>query len=287
MSILGIDLGGTNVRVGRVKNDSIEKIATTKITSDGTEEIILNEICQTIDNVIQTDVKGIGVGVPSVIDIKNGIVYDVQNIPSWKEVHLKEYLEKKYNIPTYINNDANCFAVGEKYFGKAKEYENVVGLIIGTGLGAGLILNNKLYSGQNCGAGEFGMITFKEHNYEYYCSGQFFSLGHSIKGTILYEMAKRSESKALQIFSEFGSNLGEAIKLILYTIDPQMIVLGGSLSKSFAFFKESMWKSVNKFEYKRSLDNLKIECTEVKDIAVLGAAALYFDAQKKNLNDRR
>lgn len=287
MSILGIDLGGTNVRVGRVKNDSIEKIATTKITSDGTEEIILNEICQTIDNVIQTDVKGIGVGVPSVIDIKNGIVYDVQNIPSWKEVHLKEYLEKKYNIPTYINNDANCFAAGEKYFGKAKEYENVVGLIIGTGLGAGLILNNKLYSGQNCGAGEFGMITFKEHNYEYYCSGQFFSLGYSIEGTILYEMAKRSESKALQIFSEFGSNLGEAIKLILYSIDPQMIVLGGSLSKSFAFFKESMWKSVNTFEYKRSLDNLKIECTEVKDIAVLGAAALYFDAQKKNLNDRR
>ena len=281
MSILGIDIGGTNVRVGRVKNDSIEKIVATKITSDGTEGIVIKEICQTIDNVIQNDVKGIGVGVPSVIDIKNGIVYDVQNIPSWKEVHLKEFLEKKYNIPAYINNDANCFAAGEKYFGKAKEYENVVGLIIGTGLGAGLILNNKLYSGQNCGAGEFGMISFKEHNYEYYCSGQFFSQCYSIEGTILYEMARRSELKALQIFSEFGCNLGEAIKLILYSIDPQMIILGGSLSKSFKYFKESMWKSVNKFEYKHSLDNIRIESTEVKDIAVLGAAALYLDAQKK------
>jgi glucokinase len=281
MSILGIDLGGTNVRAGRVKNESIEKITTSKITSDGAEELVLKEICQTIDNVIQTDVIGIGVGVPSIVDTEEGIVYDVQNIPSWKEVHLKVYLEKRYNLPVYVNNDANCFVAGEKYFGNAKDFENVVGLIIGTGLGAGLILNNKLYSGKNCGAGEFGMISFKEHNYEYYCSGQFFSQCYSIEGTILYDMAKRSESKALQIFSEFGCNLGEAIKLILYSIDPQMIILGGSLSKSFEFYKESMWKSVNKFEYKRSLDNLKIGCTEIKDIAVLGAAALYLDAQQK------
>jgi glucokinase len=281
MSILGIDLGGTNVRAGRVKNESIEKITTSKITSDGAEELVLKEICQTIDNVIQTDVKGIGVGVPSIVDTEEGIVYDVQNIPSWKEVHLKDYLEKKYNLPVYINNDANCFVAGEKYFGNAKDFENVVGLIIGTGLGAGLILNNKLYSGKNCGAGEFGMISFKEHNYEYYCSGQFFSQCYSIEGSLLYEMAKRGEPKALQIFSEFGSNLGEAIKLILYSIDPQMIILGGSLSKSFEYFKESMWKSVNKFEYRRSLDNLKIGCTEIKDIAVLGAAALYLDAQQK------
>jgi glucokinase len=281
MSILGIDLGGTNVRAGRVKNESIEKITTSKITSDGAEELVLKEICQTIDNVIQTDVKGIGVGVPSIVDTEEGIVYDVQNIPSWKEVHLKDYLEKKYNLPVYINNDANCFVAGEKYFGNAKDFENVVGLIIGTGLGAGLILNNKLYSGKNCGAGEFGMISFKEHNYEYYCSGQFFSQCYSIEGSLLYEMAKRGEPKALQIFSEFGSNLGEAIKLILYSIDPQMIILGGSLSKSFEYFKESMWKSVNKFEYRRSLENLKIGCTEIKDIAVLGAAALYLDAQQK------
>jgi glucokinase len=278
MSMLGIDLGGTNVRVGRVKNDSIEKITTNQITSLGTEEVVLEEICKTIDDVIQSDVKGIGVGVPSVIDVENGIVYDVQNIPSWKEVHLKEYLEKKYNLPTYINNDANCFVAGEKYFGKAKEYENVVGLIIGTGLGAGLILNNNLYSGKNCGAGEFGVIPYREYNYEYYCSGQFFSQCYSIEGSLLFEKAKKGEFRALQIFSEYGCNLGEVIKLILYSIDPQLIILGGSLSKSFDFFKQPMWDSIHKFEYKRYLNQLKIECSEVKDIAVLGAAALYLDA---------
>ncbi len=95
----------------------------------------------------------------------------------------------------------------------------------------------------------------------------------------MYEAAKNKDSKALKIFSEFGSNLGEAIKLVMYSIDPQIIVLGGSLTKSFEFFKETMWKSINDFEYKQALKKIKIECSEIKDIAVLGAAALYLDAQ--------
>ncbi len=280
MSIIGIDLGGTNVRSGRVNKSSIDDIASKKITSNGSEEIILNEICETVDKVIQSDVTGIGVGVPSVVDTKRGIVYGVQNIPSWQEVYLKDFLEKKYNLPTYVNNDANCFAAGEKYFGKAKEYDNAVGLIIGTGLGAGLILNNKLYSGTNCGAGEFGTISFREHNYEYYCSGQYFLQQYSTDGAALFEASKKGDANALKIFSEFGSNLGEAIKLIMYSVDPQIIVLGGSLSKSFEFFQETMWKSINDFEYKQALKKFKIECTEIKDIAVLGAAALYLDAQR-------
>ena len=280
MSLLGIDLGGTNVRVGRVNKNSIEELTSAKITAGGAEKLILNEICNEIDKVIQTDVTGIGVGVPSVVDTERGIVYGVQNIPSWKEVYLKDYLEKKYSIPTYVNNDANCFAAGEKYFGKAKDYINAVGLIIGTGLGAGLILNGKLYSGANCGAGEFGTISFREHNYEYYCSGQYFLQRYSTNGAALSESAKNNDTKALKIFSEFGSNLGEAIKLVMYSIDPQIIILGGSLTKSFQFFKQTMWNSVNDFEYKPALKKIKIECSEINDIAVLGAAALYLDANK-------
>ena len=148
------------------------------------------------------DVTGIGVGVPSVVDTEKGIVYGVQNIPSWQEVYLKEFLENKYNLPTYVNNDANCFAAGEKYFGKAKEYENAVGLIIGTGLGAGLILNDRLYSGTNCGAGEFGTISFRGHNYEYYCSGQYFIQHYSTDGAALFESARSKDTKALKILGK-------------------------------------------------------------------------------------
>jgi len=281
MSLIGIDLGGTNVRSGRVNNRSIENISIKKITANGSKEIILNEICETIDEVIQADVSGIGVGVPSVVDTEKGIVYGVQNIPSWQEVYLKDFLEKKYNLPTYVNNDANCFAAGEKYFGKAKDYDNAVGLIIGTGLGAGLILNGKLFSGSNCGAGEFGTISFREHNYEYYCSGQYFVQCYSTDGALLFQKAKSGDEEALRIFSEFGSNLGEAIKLVMYSIDPQIIILGGSLSKSFQFFNNTMRQSVNDFEYKQALKKIKIVCSEIIDIAVLGAAALYLDAQHK------
>jgi glucokinase len=279
MSLIGIDLGGTNVRVGKVNSNAVEQINSARLLEKQNQNSVLEQIYNAIDEVIDKEVKGIGVGVPSVVDTINGIVYDVQNIPSWKEVPLKKLLEEKYNIPTYINNDANCFAVGEKHFGKGKGYQDIVGLIAGTGLGSGLIFNNKLYAGRNCGAGEFGMLPFKDHNFEYYCCGQFFTNIYNLKGEEVYTLAETGDKKSMKIFEEFGSNLGEAIKVILYSVDPQIIVLGGSTSKSFKYFKEAMWKIIETFEYKKSLTNLKIEVSEIKEIAILGAAALYLDSQ--------
>jgi len=279
MALIGIDLGGTNVRVGKVSYNSVEEINVRRLTDKTNQDRVLKQIFNSIDQVIDKNVEGIGVGVPSVVDTENGIVYDVQNIPSWREVHLKKLLEGKYNIPVYINNDANCFAVGEKYFGKAKEYNNIVGLIIGTGLGSGLILNNKLYSGRNCGAGEFGMLPFKNKNFEYYCSGQFFENVYNQKGEEIFKLAKAGDNNSLGIFKEFGLNIGEAIKAILFAVDPQIIVLGGSISNSFQYFNKSMWKTIETFEYKKSLENLKIEVSELSDAAILGAAALYLDSK--------
>src|SRR5690606_24955530 len=116
--------------------------------------------------------------VPSVVDVDKGIVYDVQNIPSWKEVPLKAIMEERYGVPVQVNNDANCFALGEKYFGQGRDSKAFIGLTLGTGLGAGIILNDKLYAGPNCGAGEFGMVPYLDYHYEYYASGQFFTLLH-------------------------------------------------------------------------------------------------------------
>lgn len=242
---------------------------------------IVKQIYGVIDPLMQKGLKGIGVGVPSVVDLGRGVVYDVQNIPSWKRVPLKAFLEKRYRIPAYINNDANCFAVGEKYFGQAKAYRHVVGLIVGTGLGAGVIANGRLYSGANCGAGEFGMISYKNHNYEYYCSGQFFQNVYKTSGKELFERAKSGEGKALGIFSEFGSHLGEAVKTILYAADPDILILGGSVSKAYRFFRQAMWESIKTFAYSLALKNIKIEVSRVRNIAILGAAALYYDAKAK------
>ena len=222
-TIIGVDMGGTNIGLGRVEKDQFDKCKSFDISAQGTKEKILEEIINAIYSVFDEHVAGIGIGVPSLVDVNKGIVYDVQNIPSWDEIHLKDILEEQFGIPVYVNNDANCFTVGEKYFGIGKRFSNIVGMTMGTGLGAGIIINNRLYSGMNCGAGEFGSIPYKDQIIEYYCSGQFFEKVHGTKGHILFEEAKNSNINALNIFGEFGYHLGNAIKTILFSVDPEAV----------------------------------------------------------------
>jgi glucokinase len=278
MKVLGIDIGGTNIRVGLVENNVVVRMESLKIKREGSETEIMDDLNIIIGKFVKEKIDGIGIGVPSLVDPEKGIIYDATNIPAWKEVHLKEQLEAKYNIPVYVNNDANCFVMGEKHFGKVKAYSNIVGLIIGTGLGSGLVLNNHLYAGKNCGAGEFGMIPFRDHNFEYYCSGQFFENVHGTTGEEIKLRAEHGDTRASEIFTQFGSNLGEVIKVIMLALDPEIFILGGSVSKSYEFFKDAMWVSIRKFLYVHSSDKIKVEVSEINHIAILGAAALYYDS---------
>jgi glucokinase len=283
MKVLGIDIGGTNLRAGLVEDNAVATIESLKIKKSESETEIMNDLNSLIGKFLKDKIEGIGIGVPSLVDPEKGIVYDATNIPAWKEVHLKDQLEAKYKLPVYVNNDANCFVMGEKYFGKGKDYKNIVGLIIGTGLGSGLVLNNHLYAGKNCGAGEFGMIPFRDHDFEYYCSGQFFENVHRVTGEELNQRAEQGDARALEIFTQYGTNLGEAIKVIMLAVDPEIIILGGSVNKSYRFFKVAMWESIRKFIYGHSSEKIKVEVSETNHIAILGAAALYYDALKKEI----
>jgi glucokinase len=280
MAVVGIDLGGTNVRAGLVEEDRLLEVAASAIPSDRSQEEVLEAFFGLVDKVVRPGVLGIGVGVPSVVDLKTGVLYDVQNIPAWKEVPLKALLEARYRVPAYVNNDANCFAVGETYFGKARDYEHVVGLIVGTGLGAGVIANGRLYAGANCGAGEFGMIPYRDKTLEDYASGRFFKAVHGTSGRELYERALGGDKEALAVFGEFGTHLGEAVKVILFAVDPEIIVFGGSVSKAYPFFKDRLEASVREFPYSITARNIKMDVSTTEHIAILGAAALYFDALK-------
>ncbi len=281
MKVLGIDIGGTNIRVGLVENKVIRRIESIKVNKEGSEAEIIDDLNLLIGKFANEKIAAICIGVPSLVDAERGIIYDATNIPAWKKVKLKEKIEAKNNIPVYINNDANCFVLGEKYFGQVKNYKNIVGLVIGTGLGSGLILNNHLYEGNNYGAGEFGMIQYKDKNYEYYCSGQFFKNEYGLTGEEVFRLAEMGEEKGLNIFDHFGNHLGEAIKMILFAVDPEVIVLGGSVTKSYRYFKNSMWDSVNKFSYNHSLHELKIMVSRINHSAILGAAALYYKRSEK------
>jgi glucokinase len=277
-AVVGVDLGGTNVRAGLVVDGRLAGVRSVAVRSRGSEEDVLADLFAAVDPIIRDDVAGIGAGVPSVIDLKTGTVYDVQNIPSWKKVPLKARLEERYRRPAFVNNDANCFAAGEKVFGKIKPYDHAVGLIVGTGLGAGIIANGRLYSGVNCGAGEFGMLPYLDRNFEAYASGQFFERVHGESGRELAAAARSGEARAFEIFAAFGRHLGEAVKAICYAVDPEIIVLGGSVSKSYEYFRAALWETFQTYAYSIAKERLLIEVSATENIAILGAAALYYDA---------
>lgn len=281
--VIGVDLGGTKVLASKIDQQAVLQSHKTQVPKGGSETAVLEAIYQVIDPLLNDQIAGIGIGVPSVVDVEKGIVYDVQNIPSWKEVPLKMILEKRYSVPVFLNNDANCFAIGEQYFGEGRNYKNFVALIVGTGIAGGLVLHNKLYNGFNAGAGEFGMLPYLDQHLEYYCSGQFFQNVHQTEGPLVYEKAVAGDTTALAMFSELGHHLGHAIKAILYTLDPEVIILGGSVAKAYPFFEKSLWKSVHTLAYSSVVKRLKIKQSTNPEIAVLGAAALCYDAFKRQI----
>lgn len=276
-SILGIDLGGTNLRGGLVTTNNITGINSERIDATNSADEMLQVLFRFTDRLISGSVKGIGIGVPGLTD--KGIVYDVVNIPSWKEIALESLMQERYKIPVYINNDANCFALGEFYFGKGKGVDSMVGLTIGTGLGSGIIINKKLHTGSHCGAGEFGMMPYLDQCYEYYACGQFFQNVYGENGEDVFNRAKQGETKALHMYAEMGSHLGNAIKAILFAIDIDLIVLGGSVRKAYPFFSGTMWQSVQSFPFKRTVDSLRIEVSELENSGILGAAALCIEPE--------
>lgn len=283
-SIVGVSLGGRMLLVGRVRDGKVEKSISRKINNKETEGNIIKEVLSAIKEVMNDSVAGIGFGAPSLVDVENGIVYHVQKIKSWKQVHIKDILEDTFDLPVYVNNDANCFAIGELYFGKAKEAQNLVGLILGAGVGAGIVFKKHLYSGSNCGAGEYGNIPYRQHDLEYYLSDAYFDIKYGLTFDSLMDRAGQGDKIALAVFEQYGFDLGNALKIIMYSNDPEVIIIGGPISKAFEYFKEAMWEKVNTFIYKHSLEKLRIEASDQENIAVLGAAALYFDARNNVLN---
>jgi glucokinase len=272
--IIGVDLGGTNIRAGLVEGGVVTLVNQALLTGKDSLENTITQLISIIAPLIQPGVIGIGVGVPSVVDIENGIVYDVINIPSWQKVELKKILETEFNIPVRINNDVNCFALGEHRYGQARAFSSFVALALGTGLGAGIIINNTLYPGNNCGAGEIGSLPYLDKNYEFYTSSSFFEAIHSTTALKAHNAALKGEKEALQIWNDFGFHLGNLMKAVAYTYDPVAVVLGGSISRAYVFFEDSMKKSLLDFQFPETIKRLKIIRSNVDHIALLGAAAL-------------
>lgn len=271
---LAIDLGGSNIRIARVEKGVCTDYASVACPARENEDVIVGHVSLLIKELMDERVDGIGIGVPSIVDAQKGIVYDAVNISCWKEVHLKEKLESKFHVPVLVENDCNCFALGECLFGEGRSYSDMVGVTLGTGVGLGIIVGRWLYGGLYRGAGEMGSLPYLDSDYEHYCSSFFFKQ----KGGTGVDFARRAgqgDAEALKVWDEFGFHLGQLVKAILFTYAPQLIVFGGGISAAFPFFKKEMELALQDFPYKKILDEVKVTVSSLKGPNLLGAASLF------------
>ena len=276
---IGVDLGATKTRIGVVQGSTVVDQLEFPTSAQGSKEQIISELIKGIEKVSKKDFLGIGIGVPGLIDEEKGIIYDLWNIPSWKEVHLKSHLEDHFHKPVRITNDANVFALGEKMFGQGGPFKNLVGVTLGSGFGTGIIIDHKLYSGSFSSAGEMANLPYLDKTIEDYCSGKFFISEHGMEGDEVSKLAQKGDVEALKIFSEFGHHLGNTLKLILNILSPEAIFLGGSISQSYDYFKASLHETIDSFPFKKVRDQLVVQPSRTSNIAVLGSAALILADQ--------
>ena len=269
---IGVDLGGTNIRAALVDGTNVIRKEKAPCPAKGTQEEVINAIAALIEPLICDEVTSIGIGVPSVVDTAKGIVYNVANIPSWQEVHLKEIYENRFGIPVHINNDANCFALGESRFGQGRGYKDVVGITLGTGVGSGIIINGHLYEGRNAGAGEIGCLSYLDKDYETYCSTPFF-VAHDTTGAELSAKAQTGDAAAQALWDKFGHHIGELVKAALFAYDPEAIIFGGGIAAGYPHFEAAMRKTVETFPYETAKD-VKILFSTDADMGLYGASVL-------------
>ena len=271
-----IDLGGTSIRAMRISDTkTVENIKKIRCHSNGTVDDVITQIESLIESLSIEGISQIGIAVPSVVDVQKGIVYDVTNIPSWHEVHLKDIIQQHFGIETLVDNDANCFALGEQYYGEGKDFNNFIGITLGTGLGSGIVINKQLYRGNNADAGEIGALPYLDSDFEHYTSSLFLAKRSTMTGEQLAEAAAKGDASALSIWHEFGKHLGHLLQAVLLTYDPEAIILGGGLSHAASLYESEMKESlVNGFPYPNTLKHIHITFTKLQNANLLGASEL-------------
>ncbi|MBI4149816.1 ROK family protein [Candidatus Woesearchaeota archaeon] len=298
---LGVDLGGTHVRAGLVDaKGKIIRIVTSSSQAHEGRSRVLAAIEDVINQVFDKRVTGIGVGVPG--HVKDGKIIKLPNLPDIDGVDLKAFLQKKFKKPVAITNDAKCFALAEARFGHGKGKHCVGGVILGTGCGCGIVLDGKIYFGRDNLAGEFGMIHYRATMIEDYVAGRFiknraeeFKLQDTAPEAVARDAAGKhipthaeevrleshdlaklgdAQKRAKKIFDELGYHLGYLLSIIICAYNPDVIILGGGVSKAHDHFWQSMKQSLDlNLEYQATA-NTKIAVSTLDEPGVLGAASL-------------
>jgi len=271
MKIIAFDVGGTKIKAGIVEGKKVSDLIVEKTKARGSLEDFLGQISGIIDKLMSDDIEGIALGLPSQIDLKNDEIIKTTNIPALSEFGLRGYLEEVYNLPVATHNDTACFALGELYFGSAKERKSVISMTLGTGMGVAAINNGQIINLYGREDVEFSDRKFLDKTFEDYCSGKYFLDNFGKDSKVMQTLAEEGDKKALQAFANLGKHLKEALEILVVEHSPELIILGGSISNSFFIFKPEL----------KGLE-VKVVVSKTENVALLGASKLIKPKKIKN-----
>ncbi|OGF47520.1 MAG: hypothetical protein A2452_02365 [Candidatus Firestonebacteria bacterium RIFOXYC2_FULL_39_67] len=314
---IGVDLGGTNIAAGIV-NYSGKVILREKIPTMAKlgGKAVLDRIVQLINSLIlKADPKirkriiGIGMGTPGLVEHKKGIIHEPPNLPGMDGMNIKKYMESRLKIKTFVANDANAYAVGEHTFGAGKGTKNMVCITLGTGLGGGIIIDGKLYVGSFETAGELGHIIIRKEGKKCHCgsigcvesyvganfiaervrtdikNGKKTAIVKLVNGdlskitpAILKKAAMQNDKYSKALWNEIGAEIGTALISIVNTLSPEMVVIGGGVSKAGDVLLNPIKKKFNMIGFKFLKKRVKIVPGKLSDDAgVLGSSSLVWN----------
>jgi glucokinase len=290
---IGFDIGGTKIDAGLVRGNKILKrkiVPTPKNKKDFLAAVL--GIIRELAGGREKSIRGVGVAMAGVIDRKNGKVIKSPNLPKLNGLNFKKAIENKFKIPVRLDNDARCFLRAEARFGAAKNKKNAIGLILGTGVGAGIMIDGKIYYGRDGAAGEIGHTIinskFEIRNSKLIMKNLlsledlvskrgFLRLG--VKGIKkLAGRARQGDKKALEIFGIVGGNLGVGLANVINILNPEIVVIGGGLANVAGFLIPSAQKIIKKLALSPKAKNTPVTISKLGgDAGILGAVLLFFE----------
>ncbi len=292
---IGIDLGGTNLRVAAIDSGGqiLDKVSEAAVFDSGPEHIA-GEIARVVDTVRTkigpNGLAGVGIGVPGYIDMDAGIVIGSANLPFFEGFPVRDRIQQHLGTPILLENDANAAALGEMWMGAGKEVKDLILLTLGTGIGGGIVSGGKVLHGFKGMAGEFGHMTvFPDGNpcgcgncgcLEKHASasaiaamGRMMHFGREIKTAAdVYALALEGNPRAKRVFESMGRALGIAVANLINVFNfPLYLVSGGPLP-AWDFFSPAMFGEISKRSFTCSRTGTRVER------ALLGADAGLFGA---------
>jgi glucokinase len=285
--VIGVDLGGTAIKLGRYTHTG-KCIASLKIATPhpSTPEPVIREIATAIQELDpHKDAIAIGVGTPGPADVNGRIAKLAINLPGWVDVPVSDQLEALTGLPTGVENDANCAALGESWLGAGRHFQNWILLTLGTGVGGAIFLNGQLFVGHNGTAGELGLVTVdlngppcnsgNQGSLEQHASAQAIRRRTGLEPKDLADKALAGDGDAIAFWQQYGRELAAGIASTVYVLAPQAVILGGGISAAAELFMPTLQAEVERRVKPTSREGLEIAIAELGNRAgTVGAARL-------------